>query len=335
MSINFQFRQKCVILTYASDAEKEITHLNHEAAQDALRNEYSGELGFTGVRKIRKAIENFAQSIRYENYTVPGTEVDVNSKLKFITLTLPAKQMHSDKALHRLALNRFLIAAKRKFKMRNYLWRAETQKNGNLHYHILNDVYIYHVQLTEIWNDIMKDLGYIGVYKLSRTIFFKKGFKFSSSQLTVEQKAQEMKAYERGVASNWSSPNSTDIHNLQNVDNVEGYVTKYMSKNDAGRGVWAAKWGCSDSLRNMESFTYKSSVEVAAVILEDIAEQASKVIKEEFCTIFVFDKLHPAKLLGTEFYNRYAAHHKNQRKISQHCDTEQAQHTIHFSCIQS
>jgi len=331
MSINFQFRQKCVVLTYASDEEREITHLNHAAAQEALRNEYSGELGFTGVRKIRKAIENFAQSIRYERYTVEGTEVDVNSKLKFITLTLPSKQMHSDKALHRLALNRFLITARRKFKMRNYLWRAETQKNGNLHYHILTDVYIYHVDLLKIWNEIMSDMGYIDAYRTNRLNFFKNGFAYSSKMLSIEQKTAEIKAYDRGMSSNFSSPNSSDIHDLQNIENVEGYIAKYMSKNEEGRGVWAAKWGCSDSLRNMQSFVYQSSVEVAAVILEDIAEQASKVIKEEFCTIFIFDKLHPAKLLGADFYNRYALHHKNQRKISQQYDTEHAQRIINFA----
>jgi hypothetical protein len=148
----------------------------------------------------------------------------------FVTLTLPALQFHTDKELHKQALNRFLITVKRKFGVVNYLWRCERQKNGNLHYHILIDKYIHHSAIREVWNTIMLDLGYINAYRNNQLDFHKNGFKMNYSLSDKWTYERQLDAYNNGVATNWANPNSTDIHSLKNIDNVEDYICKYATK---------------------------------------------------------------------------------------------------------
>ena len=85
--------------------------------------------------------------------------------LTFGTVTLSREQKDSDKAIKRLMLNHFIITLKRKAGIRNYLWIAEKQKNGNLHFHLLLDRWIKHKDFRQYWNDVQNCNGYLGQNK--------------------------------------------------------------------------------------------------------------------------------------------------------------------------
>src|SRR5690606_39568338 len=62
-------------------------------------------------------------------------------RLSFITLTLPSPQGSiSDKEIKRGPLRMFIQKMGRRYGMYNYVWKAEKQKNGNIHFHITTDV---------------------------------------------------------------------------------------------------------------------------------------------------------------------------------------------------
>lgn len=73
----------------------------------------------------------------------------------FLTLTLPAKQTHSDKDLTRFALNPFLSYAKKVWWVKYFCWKKELQVNGNVHYHLIFDKYIDAFALRREWNKIL------------------------------------------------------------------------------------------------------------------------------------------------------------------------------------
>ena len=104
-------------------------------------------------------------------------------KLNFITLTLPSKQKHSDNEIKATLLNQFLIELRHKYKLHNYLWRAESQANGNIHFHVVTDIFVPWRTLRTDWNRIQEKLGYISRYQ--------------------EKTGKD-------------DPNSTDVHNQQN-----------------------------------------------------------------------------------------------------------------------
>ena len=70
----------------------------------------------------------------------------------FITLTLQAKQEHTDDELTKGLINPLMSYARKYFGVRYYIWKKELQKNGNLHFHLVTDRFIDHKALRKAWN---------------------------------------------------------------------------------------------------------------------------------------------------------------------------------------
>lgn len=88
--------------------------------------------------------------------------------LTFVTLTLPSSQQHSDENIKRNILWPFIEIIKRYYGVQEYIWRAEKQQNGNIHFHILIDKYIRHDLIRFHWNFGLNKYGYIDAYSLVR-----------------------------------------------------------------------------------------------------------------------------------------------------------------------
>ena len=118
-------------------------------------------------------------------------------KINFITLTLPAAQEHSDEEIKSVVLKSFLDKCVRSHGLQNYIWRAEAQANGNVHFHLTTDVFIHYKKIQSMWNDSCELLGYVSKF--------------------------ESKWHHR-------EPNSTDVHSVKHVKDIARYLSKYISK---------------------------------------------------------------------------------------------------------
>lgn len=156
------------------------------------------------------------QQLAYDHFRLKNSK-PLNQHT-FITLTLPYQQIHCDKTIKRECLNHFLINAKRKFFVKNVIWRAETQDNGNIHFHLFTDKYIPHDQLRYQWQQSLEQLGYISWF---------------------------------ATENNHLNPNCTDIHSIKKVRNVQAYIAKYISKEITGREICGHAWGRSDNLSKL------------------------------------------------------------------------------------
>lgn len=177
-------------------------------------------------RQIKAKIQN------YETNYEKGEKHQkaVKYKLAFITLTLPAEQKHTDNEIKNKALNHFLTILRRKFKVDMYIWKAEKQENGNIHFHILINKYIHWQEIRYHWNQILSKLGYIEAYQKNMQTYFKNGFRMSENPKDKRSREQQKKAWEKGKSENWTNPNSTDIHALYKIKNVPAYIAKYIAK---------------------------------------------------------------------------------------------------------
>lgn len=117
--------------------------------------------------------------------------------INFITLTLPTVQAHEDGEITNKCLGNFLDVCKKNVGLSNYIWRAEAQGNGNIHYHLVTDKFIGHKEIRKWWNNSLQLLGYIDAY--------------------------EAKWKHR-------NPNSIDVHSVKHVNRLSSYLSKYMSK---------------------------------------------------------------------------------------------------------
>ncbi|MFN4146782.1 MAG: hypothetical protein ACK4GN_13230 [Runella sp.] len=176
----------------------------------------------------------------------------------FVTLTLPCKQIHDDRDIKEDCFHPFMAEMQRCWRVKNYVWVSETQKNGNLHFHVLMDRAVPAKRLRQIWNKHIDKFPYCYVedYGHTQRYIYRNGFKFRKDMLekrlekerlryraegrwlrakdiAVIKKKEEKRqreAYEKGMKEGWKDPNSTDIHSLENIRKLTAYVTKYFTK---------------------------------------------------------------------------------------------------------
>lgn len=289
---------------------------------------YNGRISQQTGRKMKRYLNGWTSSIKVA--TNKEGAIDPFLNLKFVTLTLPAAQKYdacyienqepdyrnSDLELKRVFTDKFIKTLQRKFSVDLYFWRCEPQKNGNIHFHLLIDKFIHYKSIQHIWNNIcLKPLGYLKDYKEEQEKKHKNGFKFDKElfrQYNISQEVQ-FSRYEKGVKCGWSKPNTTDIHQVEKVENIEAYLMKYMIKNDAERvlereykrkkqdvraedrekaiegirPINGRLWGCSDKLRKLSKCEIKVDNEVSDYIESIVKDKdrQTKVFDYDYATI--------------------------------------------------
>lgn len=209
------------IVTYERN-ENQRPRTDRQIANEAnLRmNETEGEISRKAEKRIRTAIDWLLWMALPKKVKAPKTKKEFTFKINFITLTLSATQAHSDTEIKKTLLNQFLTEARQQWGVKNYVWRAEAQKNGNIHFHIVTDVFCPWYQVRDTWNRIQEKLGYISAFRA------KHGKK---------------------------TANSTDIHSVKAVKNLSAYLAKYCTKNSTNREIEGKLWGLSYTLSRAKS----------------------------------------------------------------------------------
>ncbi len=194
-------------------------------------NDTGGLISRKANKRVKEAIDWLVMLSKQKKFKSKKTGKTYTFNINFVTLTLSSKQVHSDQIIKSKLLNQFLIELKRDFKVMNYIWRAEAQKNGNIHFHIVTDKFVPHDWLRESWNRIQNKLGYIDRYHSFMSEFHRKGFKVREDLLKYWNYKSQLRAYKSGQKGNWYNPNSTDVHSIRKLRNISAYLSKYCTKN--------------------------------------------------------------------------------------------------------
>lgn len=211
--------------------------------------------------------------------------------LNFITLTLSEEQKHSDEFVKTHMLEPFMKWLKRQGALM-YVWRAETQENGNIHFHITTNVFIHWKSIRKKWNKIQYSNGYT------------KAFTDGPNEIGV---------------------NGTDVHSVKNEKETAAYMAKYMLKDNISKkdslplmcpiagdnrlyskkcydvaeikNVWyysrraieGRLWGCSSNLSGVTLMytAHDYDVEEVAALLP----KAEKVVKLDYAQVLCYKNL--------------------------------------------
>lgn len=266
--------------------------INPNSLANLQSRERSQDISNKGRRKIRKAVTALTEAV-LEISKREREEIKKNNiELTFCTLTLPAKQSHTDQEIKRKAFNSFLQYFRKYYNQNEIIWRAEAQKNGNIHFHIIFTCRVPHQVIRNIWNRAMKRMGYIDKYT-------KRMMKLSLSEYIRERKPKDKKAvykaveaYKKGVSEGWQNPNSTDIHSLKKIKNVGAYISKYVSKKSKGdtRLIQGKVYGISRGIASMDMVLLDNSEEVIQIITDCIEMGVGEVYADEYyCVIYLKD----------------------------------------------
>lgn len=246
-------------------------------------------------------------------------------RIAMLTIKLPCKQLHDDNYIKSKLLNNFLTIMRTQYHMNFYIWRAEKGMDEILHFHIVHDCYIDYKEVNRIWCKILNNHGYIEKYRHNQQNKHKDGFKIDILKLPRWSKSAQLKAYKKGIATNWTQPSGvTDIHSLRKVRNARAYLAKYMSKENctklkieqyenkykeenncnsipsgmhkaitdaaaAAVSVYGHIWFISQPLSKLKSISMEISTSIDDSLQKLFDCHRWKVIKKDYCTIFAID----------------------------------------------
>jgi hypothetical protein len=204
----------------------------------------------------------FMAKSRYKK-AISGVEIH-NFKLNFITLTLSSKQQHPTAEITEKLFNQFLVEIRKIYKIENYVWRLEFQKNGNVHYHIVTDTYTdFHIVL-KVWNRIQDKLGYVNAYTKKHIVMSLNDYVNAYSDNGKVSFETLRYRYARGKASSWKIPNSVDVKSVSSGKKISFYISKYFSKKEnknnacnpldnKENSIGLRLWFCSRSLSKLSA----------------------------------------------------------------------------------
>ena len=233
---------------------------------------YSGTVTEHSRKRILRAVDIFLQKSKTRKVFNPVIGTQVNFRLNFITLTISARRLIDATEGHP-ALKIFLQHFKRpqakkaiSEQLRSYLWKAELQQRGQLHYHITTNSFLHFGEIQRVWNGIQFNRGWL--------IDF-----------------QREHGHTNPVA-------STDVHAVYKVKDIQAYLGKYLSKSgrkdvsEAGFSVpiytptvGGKVWDCSEDLRGSR-FSMEMDNGTEANIHQALSERKIKRLDFDRCTIF-------------------------------------------------
>lgn len=266
----FQIRKNCIIEyidpSYYQKGNKPQTEAKKPITQ-------SGEFSSTSKRKMKKTLDLWIYS--NEIY---------KPKYSFVTLTLSGKMDKNEN--HYKMLKKFIEEMQYRYAAANYVWKAEYQENGNVHYHILFDEEIQWKSVRKCWNKIQSK--YVDEYQLKMKLKYKKGYYYDtemkdSNGNTVNEETQ-LNRYKKGNKANFRNPNSTDVKIETEVEKIEKYINKYLNKKEEEKQNTDTKkinryWGCNDKLRLLK-YAVISELSINPNTLKILKENTIKEIKE-------------------------------------------------------
>jgi len=204
--------------------------ITSEIRERLKKNNPAGKVSFKAKRRISQAIDWLLYLSTPKKFYSKKHKRTFEFKLNFVTLTLASKQVHSDQVIKNKLLNQFLLELKRDYNVKRYLWRAESQYHGNIHFHVITDRFIPWSVIRKSWNRIQAKLGYIDTYRSEMLEYHKNGFRARPSLFKTWSLEHQKRAYKNGLRGNWSNPNSTDIHAIYKIKNLSAYLSKYFTK---------------------------------------------------------------------------------------------------------
>lgn len=242
-----------------------------------VRKSYSGTVTPGAKKRITKAVTLLIQSTPEKTVKNPVTGKTHPFKLSFITLTVSStSEMLTAKEAHKKLLEPFLLYLRRSHQMKSYIWKAELQKRGQIHYHLTSDCFISHTTLRNKWNEYQSKHGLLDDYFNAQGHY---------------------------------NANSTDVHSVYKVKNIEAYLIKYLAKEGSEAEATAGKvWDCSVNLKHNSYFTTTATYHYDKELFKREHAGNIEVYRAERFTIIKFQSGYANQILSATDRELYRSH---------------------------
>jgi hypothetical protein len=181
--------------------------------REAIRQQYEGTLTAHARKRLMSAVDILIQRNPTRKIYNPISQTEHDFSINFTTLTIASPRLVSAREAYDVLLSRYLRYMRDKYDVREYVWKAELQERGQIHYHLLTNQFIPWQVIKWKWNSLQKQAG------------------------LLDDWARQHKNF---------NPNSTDIHTVEKEEGVLEYISKEIGKTNfyslangsAASGVW-------------------------------------------------------------------------------------------------
>lgn len=299
-------RKQSNLQKYLSEQRKEAKLFDGKAA-------YSGQLTLHSRKRLQKSINLLVAIASPKRVVAPKTGKKFTFKVNFVTLTLPSAQGKVlDIEIKKKCIDLWIKAMRRKHQLKSYVWRAERQYNGNVHFHITTDTYLPQDDVRNEWNRQLGKFHFIDEFHSKHK---------------------------------HRNPNSTDVHAVWKIRNIAAYMVKYMSKDpkthlteiNAARDLKGEKhlipedhpfrkidlqpkwddpisgkvWDCSQNLKSKERCVTELDQTIKQEIAAVISENHLKWKDTEHCTLIFMGNAIMEKVLNGFLLHLYLSYLSN------------------------
>lgn len=295
-----QLRNGSAVLVYYRTeytGRRSINLLRSANMKEQQKGTYSGRMTLGARKRMTKSIYAMATATKSRWLQNPITGRMYLHKFSFVTLTVSDPTTPLDgKSAHKLLLAPFLDWLRKTKKVSTYIWKAERQKNGQLHYHITTPSFIHYKEIRRKWNELQTDAGIIDRYRKAQQEWHRDGFKLRTGKILKTWPADaQRRAYDEGVKNNWSDPNSTDVHKVYKVKDVASYLIKEIAKScQNSESIGGKIWDCSDNLTGVKYFDMPMKDE-HQIFMDGAVDNdlATKFVDDQFVLYrFVDERVH-------------------------------------------
>lgn len=233
-----------IVYQYWSGARR--SHVSELSALNLSVAKYTGRVTSFAERNIRRAVDLLLQASPKRVIFNPVLGMFHGFRLGFVTLTVSDQVLRPHCEVYKKCLRPFLDWLRKRRCL--YIWKVELQERGQVHYHLTVNSFIHYQDIQNKWNRLQHKAGYLdGFAKVHRHY----------------------------------KPNSTDVHSVRNIADIEAYLVKYICKAEKNGTVGSGKvWGCSASLEGK-----RFSIEVDSSISSKLSKVSSRKELAE-CVIF-------------------------------------------------
>jgi hypothetical protein len=254
---SYHLYENKIVISYLYQGQRKSRSINDISLKNLKKPQNNINISRPSRMVIRRRVEAWCKAIQaYNNQPC----MQYKRKQRFpvmLTVTLSAKQIHSDQEIKKEILQPFLKQLQRVSTLKYYFWKAEKQKNGNIHFHILIDTFIYRQTVQKIWNSSQENLGYI-------------------SRFNQEHKHRE--------------PPSTQIMAATNWYTFYRYMLKYITKDEEHGQVKGRKWYMSERLKTLDVYNELLETSLQERLMQLEEEGKVESYSDDWFTVIFFNK---------------------------------------------
>lgn len=275
----------------------------------ARKNAYSGEMKDGTRKRLTRAVTLMVQASPMRTIWNEVSKCYMMHRLSFITLTVSQKKNISAKQAYPILLKPFLRWMRETKGVKMYVWKAELQRRGQIHYHITFPDFIHYEEINKKWNELQREAGTLNDYVKEHG-----HYKAPSTDIHKVQNERDMAAYIcKELAKTVNAKRLRAMHMIDSLIQAgeipKEQRAKFLDEYTGQEMTTDGKiWGCSENLLGAQYFSVPLRSDMLDVINSLVEAKEAREVRGDFWAVVYLQDHAPPELLNDHEKQLFSKH---------------------------